>query len=40
MKMAKMMGDTSEIIKQMGSLMNVKELTATMKDMQKTMMQV
>ena len=39
MKMAKMMGDTSEVIKQMNSLMNVKELTGTMKDIQKSMMQ-
>jgi len=39
MKMAKMMGDTSDIIKQMNSLMNVKELTGTMKDIQKSMMQ-
>lgn len=40
MKMAKMMGDTSEVIKQMNSLMNVKELSGTMKEMQKQMMQV
>lgn len=40
MKMAKMMGDTSEVIKQMNSLMNVKELNGTMKEMQKQMMQV
>mmetsp|Transcript_32368 Transcript_32368/g.37389 ORF Transcript_32368/g.37389 Transcript_32368/m.37389 type:complete len:227 (-) Transcript_32368:38-718(-) len=39
MKMAKMMGDTSEVIKQMNGLMNVKELNNTMKDVQKQMMQ-
>lgn len=33
------MGDTSEVIKQMNSLMNVKELTGAMKDIQKSMMQ-
>ena len=38
--MAKMMGETSNVIKQMNSLMNVKELNGTMKDIQKSMMQV
>ena len=38
--MAKMMGATSEVVKQMNSLMNVKELQGTMKDIQKSMMQV
>lgn len=40
MKMAKMMGDTSDVIKQMNGLMNIKELNGTMKEIQKSMMQV
>mmetsp|Transcript_1650 Transcript_1650/g.1759 ORF Transcript_1650/g.1759 Transcript_1650/m.1759 type:complete len:227 (-) Transcript_1650:108-788(-) len=39
MKMAKMMSATSDVIKQMNSLMNVKELNGTMKEIQKSMMQ-
>jgi len=39
MKMTKVLGDTSGLVKQINGLMNVKEMTGTMKDIQKSMMQ-
>jgi len=38
--MTKVLGDTSGLVKQINGLMNVKEMTQTMKDIQKSMMQV
>ena len=40
MRMTKILGDTSDVVKQINGLMNVKEMTNTMKDIQKSMMQV
>lgn len=37
--MTKILGDTSGLVKQINGLMNVKEMTTTMKDIQKSMMQ-
>jgi len=39
MRMTKVLGDTSSLVKQINGLMNVKEMTQTMKDIQKSMMQ-
>jgi len=39
MRMTKILGDTSAVVKQINGLMNVKEMTQTMKDIQKSMMQ-
>ena len=40
MRMTNILGGTNEVLKQIGTLMNVKEMSKTMQELQKSMMQV